>query len=183
MTSYPYCPHVIVFYFIQCRVDLFCVNDLYFVCCTVLLQKKEEWAFLITKWYSHMCVYRSLLRLHSSTEWCLSVQWAGSSETAGGGGGHWGLADDSRLLWPGESGWSGPLLHQRGRRQRLRPACSAQLPRPGGEPTPRYTQWSQGNKGISELWRPLVVTLGTAAVSVAQPPTSHRAPLIRKSHS
>ena len=63
----------------------------------------------------------------------LSVQWAGPSQAAGGGGGHRGLAEESGLLGPGESWRSGPFLHQRGRRQRLRPARGAQLPRPGGE--------------------------------------------------
>lgn len=72
--------------------------------------------------------------------WSLSsVQRAGPSQAAGGGGGHRGLAEESRLLGPGASGRSGPLLHQRGRRQRLRPARGAQLPRPEGELSPFAT--------------------------------------------
>lgn len=63
----------------------------------------------------------------------LPVQRAGPSQAAGGGGGHRGLAEESGLLGPGESWRSGPFLHQRGRRQRLRPARGAQLPRLGGE--------------------------------------------------
>lgn len=64
---------------------------------------------------------------------CMWVQWAGQPQTTGGGGGHGGVAALPRLLLPGEGGRSGPVLHQRGRRERLRPAGGAQLPRPGGE--------------------------------------------------
>lgn len=58
----------------------------------------------------------------------LSVQWAGPSQAAGGGGGHRGLDEESRLLGPAASWRRGFVLHQRRWRQRLRPAGGPQLP-------------------------------------------------------
>lgn len=66
---------------------------------------------------------------------CL-LQRAGPPQAAGGGGGHRGLAEGSGLLWPAEGGGGGPVLHQRGRCERLCPARGAQLPRPAGELSP-----------------------------------------------
>lgn len=64
------------------------------------------------------------------------MQRAGQAEAAAAGGGHRGLAEEDALLRPGEGGRSGPVLHQRGPRQRLRPAGGAQLPGAGGEDPP-----------------------------------------------